>query len=378
MNFQIHKSLTLDLQDGMVALVGQSSSGKTAVLRAIRFCLYNQMPGNSVAAMISHGETHCEVEITFDDGLKVLRVRDSKTKDNYYIVTTQDGEVRLDTPGTGPVKDVVSAHGMRLVSFLTNKDSLNYASQHDAPFFINASPQERMKAVGILSNTEVTDAGIKIAAIADHNSVKAVEEAVREGEKNAITVIPAIEIDCIYEGVNLHLLGYYIDPKFQRFYELEEDILRQEQTASPKRVELIQKAGIYVNLDKIKNLSKDGVITGEMIAESSLYEPENKDNDLLKPYLSGGSRSDNPYVNFYWDFCAQGKIAYAHVNYISLEEAISIIIQSGGIPILAHPGKNVHEDKKLLSGIMSQGVKGMEVYSSYHTPEQILFYRKDN
>ena len=187
------------------------------------------------------------------------------------------------------------------------------------------------------------DAGIKIAAIADHNSVKAVEEAVREGEKNAITVIPAIEIDCIYEGVNLHLLGYYIDPKFQRFYELEEDILRQEQTASPKRVELIQKAGIYVNLDKIKNLSKDGVITGEMIAESSLYEPENKDNDLLKPYLSGGSRSDNPYVNFYWDFCAQGKIAYAHVNYISLEEAISIIIQSGGIPILAHPGKNVHE-----------------------------------
>ena len=221
------------------------------------------------------------------------------------------------------------------------------------------------------------DAGIKIAAIADHNSVKAVEEAVREGEKNAITVIPAIEIDCIYEGVNLHLLGYYIDPKFQRFYELEEDILRQEQAASPKRVELIQKAGIYVNLDKIKNLSKDGVITGEMIAESSLYEPENKDNDLLKPYLSGGSRSDNPYVNFYWDFCAQGKIAYAHVNYISLEEAISIIIQSGGIPILAHPGKNVHEDKKLLSGIMSQGVKGMEVYSSYHTPEQILFYRKE-
>lgn len=221
------------------------------------------------------------------------------------------------------------------------------------------------------------DAGIKIAAIADHNSVKAVEEAVKEGEKNGITVIPAIEIDCIYEGVNLHLLGYYINPKFPRFYELEEDILRQEQTASPKRVEHIQRAGIYVNLDKIKKLSKDGIITGEMIAESSLYEPENENNELLKPYLPDGNRSDNPYVNFYWDFCAQGKIAYTHVNYISLEEAISIINQAGGIPILAHPGKNVHEDKKLLDRIMSQGVKGMEVYSSYHTPEQILFYRKE-
>lgn len=221
------------------------------------------------------------------------------------------------------------------------------------------------------------DAGLKFSALADHNSVKGVEEAIKEGEKLGIKVIPAIEIDCIYNGVNLHVLGYYIDPKFPRFYELEEDILRQEQTASPKRVELIEKSGIYVNPDKIKNLSKDGIITGEMIAEAALYEPENKDNEVLKPYLEGGNRSDNPYVNFYWDFCAQGKIAYAHVNFISLREALDIINQAGGIPILAHPGKNVHEDKVLLDGIIEQGVKGMEVYSSYHSPEQVLFYRKE-
>ena len=221
------------------------------------------------------------------------------------------------------------------------------------------------------------DAGLKFAALADHNSVKGVEEAIKEGEKLGIKVIPAIEIDCIYNGVNLHVLGYYIDPKFPRFYELEEDILRQEQTASPKRVELIEKSGIYVNPDKIKKLSKDGIITGEMIAEAALYEPENKDNEVLKPYLAGGSRSDNPYVNFYWDFCAQGKIAYAHVNFISLTEALDIINKAGGTPILAQKKKNVHEDKVLLHGIIEQGVKGMEVYSSYHTPEQVSFYRKE-
>ena len=98
---------------------------------------------------------------------------------------------------------------------------------------------------------------------------------------------------------------------------------------------------------------------------------------MLKPYLAGGSRSDNPYVNFYWDFCAQGKIAYAHVNFISLTEALDIINKAGGTPILAHPGKNVHEDKVLLHGIIEQGVKGMEVYSSYHSPEQVSFYRKE-
>ena len=164
MNFQIHKSFVLDnIDEGMVALVGQSSSGKTAVLRAIKFCLYNQMPGNSLAMMTTHDETRTEVEITFNDGLSILRVRDARTKENYYLIQNGEETTRLDTPGSGPVKEVVLAHGMRPISFLTNKDILNYSSQHDEPFFINASPQERLRAVGILSNTEIADAGIKLA-----------------------------------------------------------------------------------------------------------------------------------------------------------------------------------------------------------------------
>ena len=221
------------------------------------------------------------------------------------------------------------------------------------------------------------DAGLKYMAVADHNSVKGVEEAVNTGEELGVKVIPAIEIDCTYEGVNLHVLGYYIDYSMKEFGELEENILEQEKKASPERLRLVEETGIYVNRDKLSKIAKNGIIIGEDIAEASVYEPENKDNEVLKPYLEGGNRSDNPYVNFYWDFCAQGKIAYAHVNFISLREALDIINQAGGIPILAHPGKNVHEDKVLLDGIIEQGVKGMEVYSSYHSPEQVLFYRKE-
>lgn len=182
MNFQIHKSFILDdIDEGMVALVGQSSSGKTAVLRAIKFCLWNQMPGNSVAAMVTHGETRTEVEVTFDDGLSITRVRDTKSKDNYYLIESSEESTRLDTPGAGPVKEVILAHGMRPISFLTNKDILNYGSQHDAPFFINASPQERIKAVGILSNTEIADAGVKLAA-----------SKVRENKKTAAALRKAL------------------------------------------------------------------------------------------------------------------------------------------------------------------------------------------
>ena len=71
----------------------------------------------------------------------------------------------------------------------------------------------------------------------------------------------------------------------------------------------------------------------------------NKENKLLNPYYEGGLRSDNPYVNFYWDYCSQGKPAYAEVKFISLQEAIKVIEDNGGIPVLAHPGNNVKENK---------------------------------
>ena len=218
------------------------------------------------------------------------------------------------------------------------------------------------------------DAGLDYIAVADHNSVKGVEEALKTGDDLGVKVIPAIEIDCTYEGVNLHLLGYYIDYKMDEFDELEKSILEQEKKAGPERLRLVEKAGIYVNRDKLNKIIKNGIIIGEDIAEASVYEPENKDNPLIKPYLDGGSRSDNPYVNFYWDMCAQGKSAYAPIYYISLEKAVDLINKAGGIPILAHPGNNIHEDKKLLDGILGAGVKGMEVYSSYHSSEQVLFY----
>ena len=221
------------------------------------------------------------------------------------------------------------------------------------------------------------DAGLKYIAVADHNSVKGVEEAVNTGKKLGVEVVPAIEIDCTYEGVDLHVLGYYIDYTMKEFGELEESILEQEKKASPERLRLVEETGIYVNRDKLNKIMKNGIIIGEDIAEASVYEPENKDNPLIKPYLEGGARSDNPYVNFYWDICAQGKPAYIPIHYISLKEAVDLINRAGGIPILAHPGNNIHEDKKLLDGILDSGVKGMEVYSSYHKDEQISFYSKE-
>ncbi|WP_315108105.1 PHP domain-containing protein [Clostridium intestinale] len=218
--------------------------------------------------------------------------------------------------------------------------------------------------------------GIKYFSIADHNSVKGIKEAKEYCKDKEINIIPAVELDCTIDGVNLHVLGYGIDYSNDIFDKIEDDIIKQEQGASKKRMKLIRELGIDFSDEVIKKLSKNGVVNGEMIAEAAMEFDKDKKNPLLQPYYENGDRSDNPYVNFYWDYCAQGKPAYAEVKYISLEKAIEVIKTSGGIPVLAHPGNNVKEKHSLLEDIRVCGIEGIEVYSSYHSKEQVEYYKE--
>ena len=219
------------------------------------------------------------------------------------------------------------------------------------------------------------EAGLTHAAIADHNSVRAITEALRAAQGTRLTVIPGIELDCDFKGINLHLLGYGIDHTAATFNQIEEDTLQQAQDNSALLMRLVRQLGIDFEDVVVAGLAHEDVVTGEILAEAALkYDHEGK-NLLLDPYRGDGERGDNPYVNFYWDFCAQGKPAYTPMKFISLEQAVEIVQSHHGVPVLAHPGLNVKEDQKLLAEIICAGVLGIEVYSSYHNPAQVAFYR---
>lgn len=219
------------------------------------------------------------------------------------------------------------------------------------------------------------DAEVKVAALADHNSVRGVGEAKLYADKLGIQLIPAIELDCSFRDVNLHVLGYGIDPQHGAFEKIEKEIEEQERAAAKQRMELVEKLGINFDHDEVMKLSRNGVVTGEIIAEVALNDHRNKSNPLMTPYYPQGERSDNPYVNFYWDICAKGRKAYVPIEFISLQQAIELIYEAGGIPVLAHPGNNVKEDEELLNHIVKAGIVGMEVYSSYHSQRQREFYK---
>lgn len=216
--------------------------------------------------------------------------------------------------------------------------------------------------------------GITIMAIADHNSVKAIDEAKKEAQKYHMKYIYATEIDCTYKDINLHVLGYGIDYTSPIFNQLENNILKQELECSTQKLELTNRLGFELKKEQLDALSPQGVYTGEMFAEVLLNDARYDNHELLKPYREGGNRSDNPYVNFYWDYYAQGKPCYTKVIYPSLKETIQIINEHGGIAVLAHPGNNLKGKFEIFDEMVKMGLQGVEAFSNYHDEETVKYF----
>ena len=217
------------------------------------------------------------------------------------------------------------------------------------------------------------ESGVRIMAIADHNWIKANKEAKEQAQALGITYIPAVEIDCTYQGVNLHVLGYGIDDD-PSLNQLGESIEKQELACSMKKLELTNALGFDLKKEQLDALSDNGVYTGEMFGEALLKDPRYQDHELLKCYREGGSRSDNPYVNFYWDYYAQGKPCETVISYPSLTQVLAIIHQQQGIAVLAHPGNNLKGNYALLEEMIAIGIDGIECFSSYHKKAETDFF----
>lgn len=213
----------------------------------------------------------------------------------------------------------------------------------------------------------VKQAQLNYMSVTDHNTVRGVPEALALAEQAGIEIISGVELDCVYGGRNFHLLGYGFDHTRPVFTEIEQSILTQERAAGEEKIKLIQKAiDIPLSADEVFADTKDGIVTGELIAEILLQKENAKEYEVLLPYFAGGARSDNPYVNFYWDYFSQGKPAYVPIDFISLYEGIEVIHAAGGIAVLAHPGQNLQGDYLLLEQMVETGIDGIEAYSSYH------------
>ena len=138
-NFQSHKETVLELVPGINAVVGESDSGKTAIIRALNWLVTNRPSG---AAFQRHGTKETEVGLITDDG-ELVRYRTAKA--NGYRINGMDlSAIRTDVPE-------------EVTKFLGIDPDLNMQGQLDAPFLLSMSPGEVAQTLNRIAHLDEID-----------------------------------------------------------------------------------------------------------------------------------------------------------------------------------------------------------------------------
>lgn len=200
--------------------------------------------------------------------------------------------------------------------------------------------------------------GLSAIALTDHDSIEGLEEGVRAGEELGLEVIPGIELTSDTEESEVHLLGYYIDYRHPRLRRRLQEVQAARVERAKKMVDRLREHGIALRWEEVWKL----VSPGHFIGRTHLFKA------MENAGLVVGQDKREVFRRFF------GKEGLANVPhyYLSIHEAVCLIQEAGGVPVMAHPGR-LRVDA-LIKALMGEGLRGVEVYYPAHTPEMVRHY----
>lgn len=208
---------------------------------------------------------------------------------------------------------------------------------------------------GVYSPKDIVDnsikSGIFVIAIADHDSVSGIDEAI-EYAKNRIEIVPAVELSSNIGSCDIHILGYYIDHHSSEFLNYLEEFKKYRFSRAKKIVEKLCRAGIEIDFEQVRQIAKNSVMGRPHIAEALMETG----------YVRSISEAFSRYLGYHCPY-------YEPKKEISPKAAIEKIKKCGGIPVVAHPGM-IGADSGLLYKLISDGILGIEVWHPEHTHRQ--------
>ena len=195
----------------------------------------------------------------------------------------------------------------------------------------------------------VAERGLKAVAITDHDITDALEPAWETAKSYPqLTIIPGIELSTDIPGSEIHILGYYIDYK-NKDLQAKLQWFRDSRIGRAKQmVDKLGELGFPVDWGRVKEIAGEGTIGRPHIAHAMVE----------KGYVSVPKEAFDKFIG-------NSGPAYSQRVKQTPEEAIELIINAGGVPVMAHPSY-VNNLNEVLPKLKEAGLKGMEVhYAEY-------------
>lgn len=161
-NFQSHKKSEYELKQGLNVFIGKSSSGKSAIQRALAWVYEND--GSNPRNYIRIGEDYAKVSIYLSNGFIISRLVEAKKsgKNGYEVFNPMDGETQYYNTKSLPL--IQEYLGFNYLQIDEKKSvPLNFQKQGMSWFMIGDgfTNSDRAKIIGAVYQTHYVDAVIK-------------------------------------------------------------------------------------------------------------------------------------------------------------------------------------------------------------------------
>jgi len=201
---------------------------------------------------------------------------------------------------------------------------------------------------------EAVKQGLAFFALTDHDTITGIDEAIAAAQKTALTVIPGVELSTSYHGKDIHMLGLCLDYKNTTFQKQLNYYMESRDARNEKIYSLFKEYGIEISKKSMKEMFGDVVYTRAHMARYLLN----------KGYTTSINGAFSNYIGDHGS-------CYVPRENITPKQTIECILDTGGVPILAHPllynlsKENLENMVKEFKGI---GMLGIEAMYSTHTP----------
>lgn len=213
---------------------------------------------------------------------------------------------------------------------------------------------------GALSGREVVvrarEAGLSIISVTDHDHTGGLQEAIAAGLELGVEVIPGVELSATLRDIDVHILGYFIDPENSRLLDYLSHFRTERVRRAERIVEKLNSLNLPLPIDAVLGKAGDGSVGRPHIA-----------NAMVEHGLT------DSYNEAFVKYLGTGRPAYERKFQISPQEAIELVAFAGGLSFIAHPGCYLHED--MLLELLQLGIDGIEVVHPSHTPDLESHYR---
>mgnify|MGYP005839035201 CR=1 FL=1 len=202
--------------------------------------------------------------------------------------------------------------------------------------------------------------GVRVLAVTDHDTTEGIPEALASAAGFDIRLIPGIEFSVEYPHGSFHLVGLFVDHENPALLQAVRRLKGIREGRGARIIAELEKAGVNIPLEEVAAEAAGGALGKPHFARVMVRRGYASVEEVFERYLVNGRPGDVPKEK------------------LSPSEAIHLVLEAGGLPILAHPSSlgmpSFESFEALLDELRDIGLAGVEAYASTHADEEVRRY----